>query len=66
MKESKRVVIYPKDIVRLTDKSESYARSIIREIKKLHNKEKHQFVTIQEFCDFKGLRIEEVERKLIP
>lgn len=54
------LVIYPKDIQRITGKSESYARKIIRLIKKKVGKAKHQFVTFAEFCEFSGLSLDEV------
>jgi hypothetical protein len=57
----KRVVIYPKDIMVITGKSERYSREILRKIKTLHNKQKHQLVSLQEFCDFIGLNIDEVQ-----
>jgi hypothetical protein len=60
----KRVVIYPKDIMQITGKSERYSREILRKIKTLHNKQKHQLVSLQEFCDFIGLNTSEVEHKL--
>jgi hypothetical protein len=60
----KRVVIYPKDIMVITGKSERYSREILRKIKTLHNKQKHQLVSVAEFCDFIGLNTDEVEQKL--
>ncbi len=60
----KRVVIYPKDIMQITGKSERYSREILRKIKTLHNKQKHQLVSLQEFCSFIGLNTDEVEKKL--
>ena len=60
----KRVVIYPKDIMQITGKSERYSREILRKIKDLHKKQKHQLVSLQEFCDFIGLNTDEVEQKL--
>jgi hypothetical protein len=55
-----RIIIYPSDIMRLTDKSESYARKEIRELKRFLNKEMHQKVTIKEYCLYYGLTLEEV------
>ena len=60
----KRVAIYPKDIMIITGKSERYSREILKQIKQLYNKEKHQLVSIQEFCSFIGLKIEDVEQKI--
>ena len=54
------VCIYPQDIVWLTGRNERYAREVIKDIKLLHRKERHQLVTIKEFCDFMGLPYDEV------
>ena len=51
----KRVVIYPKDIMIITGKSERYARYLIQRIKKHLRKEEHQVISISEFCDYMGL-----------
>ncbi len=55
-----RIVIYVSDIMLLTDKSESYARKEIQKLKKALNKEKHQKVTIKEYCQYYGFNINEV------
>ena len=47
-----RIVIYPSDVMLIFNKSESYARKAIQIIKKSLNKEKHQVVTIKEFCHY--------------
>jgi hypothetical protein len=51
----KRVIIYPKDIQRITGKSERYGRYLIRKIKEELNKEDHQMVTIYEFAEYSGI-----------
>lgn len=56
----RRIVIYTADIMILTDKSESYARKEIQNLKRALNKEKHQKVTIREYCQYYGFKIEEV------
>ena len=56
----KRIVIYTSDIRILTDKSESYARKEIQNLRKVLNKEKHQKVTIREYCSYYGYVEEEV------
>ncbi|SHG31116.1 hypothetical protein SAMN05443549_103216 [Flavobacterium fluvii] len=55
-----RIVIYTSDIMLLTDKSESYARKEIQILKKALNKEKHQKVTIKEYCRYYDFCIEDV------
>lgn len=56
----KRICIYPSDVAELTGKSLSSSRELIRHIKAVHGKQKHQLVTIKEFCDFQCLPFEEV------
>lgn len=56
-----RLVIYPVDIMKITGKSESNARKVIKSIKTLLKKEKHQKVTIEEYCDYYGFNKNNVE-----
>ncbi len=51
----KRIVIYPKDIQRITGKSERYGRLMIQRIKQDLKKDDHQLVTIHEFSDYTGI-----------
>ncbi len=55
-----RLCIYPKDIVRITGKSETYARALLSKIRASLNRPSHQFITIEEFCQYTGLEIEKV------
>jgi len=55
-----RICIYPSDVSFLTGKGESTCRRIIRAIKKKNHKEKHQLVTIKEFCIYMGFDYREV------
>ena len=55
-----RIVMYSSDVMMLTDKSESYARKEIQKLKKVLNKEKHQQVTIREYCRYYDFNLEEV------
>lgn len=57
----KRAIIYPKDIQRITGKSERYGRKLLRDIKGHLKKEDHQFITISEFASYAGLDKAEVE-----
>jgi hypothetical protein len=57
----KRICIYPKDVQIITGKSERYGRDIIKKIKEDLNKQKHQLVTVDEFCEFIGIEMEKVE-----
>jgi hypothetical protein len=56
----KRACIYPKDIQRITGRSERYGRKLLQDIRNYFGKEPHQFVTIREFSDYSGIEIEEV------
>lgn len=55
-----RIVIYPSDIMALTNKSNSYARKEIQRIKKALNKLDHQSITIKEYCEYYAFNIQEV------
>jgi hypothetical protein len=59
-----RLTIYPKDIQRLTGKSDRYGRTLLTKIKMHFNKQEHQFVTIEEFCAYTGLKEEIVNQRL--
>ena len=60
----KRVVIYPKDIMIITGKSERYSRYLIQRIKKHLGKEDHQVVSVSEFCEYMGLVQSEVMEQI--
>lgn len=51
----KRIIIYPKDVQRITGKSERYGRQLIRKIKDEQKKEEHQLITTHEFAQFTGI-----------
>ena len=55
-----RVCIYAKDIEWITGKSPRCSREIVKDIKLLHKKKRHQLVTINEFCDYMGLPFEDI------
>ena len=57
----KRICIYPQDIQLITGRGERYGRKIIKTIKENLNKQKHQLVTIDEFCEYMGLEKNKVE-----
>ena len=58
--ETKRICIYPKDIQLITGRSERYGRMLLSKIKTEYEKDEHQFVTVDEFCCYTGLKIEQV------
>ena len=57
----KRIIIYPKDIQRITGKSERYGRLILQKIRQELKKEKHQMITVEEFANYSGLEPEVIE-----
>jgi len=57
-----RAVIYPKDVQRITGKSEKYSRRLLVQIKVKYAKESHQFVSVTEFCQHTGLALELVNK----
>ena len=57
----KRIVLHTKDVMIITGKSERYSRELIRKMKEHYLKEKHQYITIKECCDYLGLDVVEVE-----
>ena len=61
MNNTKRICIYPKDIMRITGKSERYCRKLLELMKVKYSKNEHQFVSVEEFCEFTGLKIEQVK-----
>lgn len=59
---TKRICVYPKDIMRVTGRSERYARTLLLKIKKLLNKEQHQLLTISEVAKYFGIQEEELNK----
>lgn len=57
----KRICIYPKDIQRITGKSYRQSTRMLQTLRNSLNKLKNELVTIEEFCQFAGLKIEQVE-----
>lgn len=57
----KRIIIYPKDIQRITGRSERYSRAIIQRIREDKKKDDHQLVTIHEFAEYTGIDLSLVE-----
>lgn len=51
----KRVCIYPKDLCGPLGIGERQAQRKIREVRKALDKKKHQYLTINEFCEYMGI-----------
>ena len=61
MKGIQRIIIYQKDIQRITGKKEKACRNLLKRIKKSLNKTEESFISLDEFCIYTGLDREEVE-----
>ncbi|HFK5518982.1 MULTISPECIES: hypothetical protein [Bacteroidota] len=55
-----RVCIYPKDIQLITGKSYRQSARLMQKIKKELQKPDKEFLTIDEFCTYTGIRYEQV------
>ncbi|TDD74647.1 hypothetical protein E0F89_14170 [Flavobacterium caseinilyticum] len=63
--QNKRLCIYPKDIQRITGKSYRQSIRLLQKIRKELNKLQNEFVSIEEFCQYTSLKIEQVEPLII-
>jgi len=63
--ENKRLCIYPKDIQRITGKSYRQSIRLLQKIRKELNKLQNEFVSIEEFCQYTSLKIEQVEPLIV-
>jgi hypothetical protein len=57
-----RCVVYPKDVMAMTGRSERYCQLLLSKIRKFFKKKPKQFVSIEEFCIFTGIPVREVLR----
>lgn len=64
MTAPQRICIYPKDVMLVTGKSERYCRALLQKIKQRLGKDSTQFVTIEEFCIYSGLKVVDVQHYL--
>ena len=53
--KSERSCIYPKDVLRITGKSERACCRMLQTIRRKNGKESHQFITIDEFANHTGI-----------
>jgi hypothetical protein len=58
--EKQRVCIYPKDIQRITGKSYRQSTRLMQKVKRELNKLENEFLTIEEFCTYAGIKHEQV------
>ena len=62
MSTLKRLCIYPKDIMRITGRSERYSRHLHKTIKLYFGKEDHQMITFKEFSEYIGIEEDMVNK----
>jgi len=55
MNSFSKVIIYPKDVAIITGKSYRASWQLLKKIHAYYNKDKHQVVTVQEFCEYMGI-----------
>jgi hypothetical protein len=60
----KRLVIYAKDIQRITGRSDRYTRELLKRIREKFNKQRHHPVTRSEFCEYMNMKEEEIDQYL--
>lgn len=63
--QNKRLCIYPKDIQRITGKSYRQSTRMLQKIRKELKKLENELVSIEEFCQFTSLKLEQVESLII-
>ncbi|TAJ04868.1 hypothetical protein DMA11_23740 [Marinilabiliaceae bacterium JC017] len=59
-----RICIYPKDVQRITGKSEKSGRRLLKKIREQLGKEDHQFITTEEFAEYTGIATQLIQRYL--
>ena len=61
----KKVIITSADVQNGIGIGERQARNIIAKIRARLNKEKHQIITVQEFCDYYGVKYDDISPRLL-
>lgn len=60
-----RMVIYTKDVMLLTGKSERTARKLLTRVRRHFAKDSRSLVTVEEFCTFTGFDPDQVLQSLV-
>lgn len=58
----KRIILYLSDIIVITGKKERAARNIMYKVQRHFNKPRGSLITVFEFCECMGFRLEDVMR----
>jgi len=64
-KTLQRVCIYPKDVQLITGKSYRQSVRLVRKIKEELHKGNNEFLTIDEFCNYSGIKYEQVSHLIL-
>jgi len=64
-KAMKKVIITTGDVQNVVGIGERQARNVIAKIREYYDKERHQLITVKEFCDYYGVQYEDICSKLI-
>ena len=59
---SQRILIYPKDVMKITGKTHRTAQRLMARMKKYYGK---QLITIREYCQYSNLEESYVRRHLV-
>jgi hypothetical protein len=62
---TKRLCIYPKDVQCITGKSYRYSARLLQKIRTELKKDKNEFVSVEEFCQYTSLKLEKVEALIV-
>ena len=63
--KSSRVCVFPKDVQRITGRSERYGRLLLHQIRSHFDKKSYQFITAEEFSEFTGIDLKTVNEYLM-
>lgn len=55
-----RVIIYTKDVAMITGRDVRYARRLMAKIRKHFGKDPDHLITVQEFCEYQKIKIEQI------
>ncbi|MBF2707740.1 hypothetical protein [Flavobacterium soyangense] len=61
----KKVIITTGDIQNVIGIGERQARNIISKMRDYYSKERHQLITVKEFCDYYGIKYDDIYTKLL-
>jgi hypothetical protein len=55
-----RLVVYTKDVMNITGREKRTAQKLLARIREQYNKSRSDFITVEEFCTYTKLKIEQV------